>query len=160
MSSVFLETIYLSWRRKRNRSKCWPTIWTGATYWLKKIPISMTRMRRESRAPMNQLVNTEQPSHPPESWAFLLHRPPRLRPTPHPHLPPRPSPWVRQITIIYRGLNVHSPTKCKFAYFPVCYNSFNAPRIHELKMYECIQAKVDVAKVDEHVFFSWYFHPY
>ena len=66
-------------------------------------------------------------------------------PTPHPpasnSLPyPRfnAAPWVRHVIISYRGLNVSSRfIEWKFAYFfPACFNSFNALRIHKLKRKE------------------------
>ena len=47
---------------------------------------------------------------PPPSWIlsgrFAPPTPHPLRLTPHRLLPPIPSPWLRQVTIIYRGLNL------------------------------------------------------
>ena len=56
---------------------------------------------------MSQLVNTK-PSDLPPLLPPLHHHP--LRQTPHSPLPPTSTPRVRQVTIIYRVLNVYRPS--------------------------------------------------
>ena len=67
-------------------------------------------VKKLSKVPMRQLVKTKQAADLPLSHAFCSTNPHPLRPTPHlshSPLPPTPSPWVRPVTITYRGLNVY-----------------------------------------------------
>ena len=102
----------------------------------------------QSKAPPSPLVNTKQPSDLPVSYAICFTD------CPPPPLPTPTSPWERQVIIAFEQAKyMRKPyalvsgitKKClqlsdgvKICIFvPVCYHSFNASHIHELKTIKC-----------------------